>query len=224
MKAVVLLSGGVDSTTLLYDVVKKIGKEDVFAISFNYGQKHSKEIMCARQTCEYLGVSHKIGFVDVLGELAPSSLTRENEKIPEGNYQEESMKSTVVPNRNMVLLSLCASYAIGIGATELYYGAHGGDHAIYPDCREEFVSSMKKVLKICDWNKVNLHAPYLKLDKAMIVKKGIKLGVDFSNTWTCYQGKEKACGVCGSCNERLAAFKLNNVVDPIKYQQVGEQG
>lgn len=216
-KVVLLLSGGMDSTTLLYDLLNE-GKE-VHCISFNYGQKHSIELECAQKTCNKLGVTHKIVELDCLGDLAPSALTRSSQEIPLGDYREENMKQTVVPNRNMVLLSLCASYCIGLGIGKLYYGAHAGDHAIYPDCRPTFVRKMQSVLKICDWKPVDLIVPYLKLKKQNILSRGLKLNVDYSLTRTCYQSSELACGKCGSCSERLEAFAYNKEVDPIKYRR-----
>lgn len=218
MKAVIILSGGVDSTTLLYDLLRQT-KFKVHAISFNYGQRHAKELACARATCKKLGVSHKTVGLDCLNEVAPSALTRDDIAVPEGNYQDENMKITVVPNRNMVMLSLAISYAIGIGASKVFYGAHGGDHAIYPDCRDEFVQVMNQAARLCDWEKVEVNAPYLTWDKAAIVARGIKMGVDYSLTWTCYKGGALACGKCGSCVERLEAFAANGVVDPIKYEE-----
>jgi len=215
-KVVLILSGGMDSTTLLYDLLAQ--DKDVYAVSFDYGQKHKKELDCAKKTCENLGVEHKILSLDVLKEVAPSSLTREDWDVPEGHYTEESMKQTVVPNRNMVMLSLATAYAIGIDAKKVYYGAHAGDHAIYPDCRKEFVEAMRKAILLCDWNQVELIAPYLDLDKGDIALKGKQLGVDYSLTWTCYVGGEKACGKCGSCTERLEAFKKAGVKDPIEYE------
>jgi len=128
------------------------------------------------------------------------------------------MQSTVVPNRNMVLISLAASYAISQCIPKIFYGAHAGDHAIYPDCRPEFVSKMQDVLKCCDYIPVKLEAPYLNLTKGDILNIGLKLGVNYSHTWTCYNGKNKACGKCGSCVERLEAFDLNNAKDPINYE------
>jgi len=217
-KAVIILSGGMDSTTLLYDIVNQGYK--VFPLSFNYGQKHKRELECAKETCKRLNLEHKILDLSILGDIAPSALTRSKWEVPEGHYADENMKQTVVPNRNMVMLSLATTYAIGIGARDVFYGAHSGDHTIYPDCRPEFVNAMKKVISLSDWNKVNLHAPYLKLDKGDIVKRGIKLGVDYSLTWTCYKGEELACGKCGSCVERIEAFKKAGIKDPIKYQEV----
>ena len=219
-KAVVILSGGMDSTTLLYDVLAQ-GYE-VKALSFNYNQRHNIELEMAEKTCKQLGVEHKILDLSVLNEVAPSALTRKEISVPEGHYEDENMKQTVVPNRNMVLISLAASYAIGIKADVLFYGAHGGDHAIYPDCRPEFVEKMKSVVEIADWHKVTLEAPYLPLDKGDIAIKGKELGVDYSKTWTCYNpqiinGEYRACGKCGSCQERLEAFEKAGMKDPIEY-------
>ena len=221
-KAVVILSGGMDSTTLLYEVVKKEGNKNVFALSFNYGQNHTKELKGAITSCKKLNVNHKIVDVSFLGKelLFGSSLTTGADKIPEGHYEAENMKSTVVPNRNMILIALAAGYAISIGAINLYYGAHGGDHAIYPDCRPEFVLAMEEVLKLADWSELNLIVPYLYIDKGDIAIKGKELNVPYEDTWTCYKGGEKACGKCGACQERLEAFKKAHMVDPVEYEGV----
>lgn len=215
-KVVVVLSGGLDSTTLLYDIINQ--GFDVNAISFHYNQKHKIELSYAMKTTSLLGVVHKVLDLHILNEIAPSSLTRMNQKVPKGHYADESMKKTVVPNRNMVLLSLATSYAIGVNAKSIYYGAHSGDHAIYPDCRPEFIQRMQSVIKLCDWSLINLYAPYQDLDKGDIIKIGKKLNVDYSLTWTCYDPQGSlACGKCGSCTERLEAFKKADLIDPIKY-------
>lgn len=216
-KAVIIVSGGMDSVTLLHDIVKNKLHDKVYGISFFYAQRHSKELDCAFKNCEILNVDWREADLCVLGELAPSALTRKTE-MPHGHYAAENMKQTVVPNRNMVMLSLAVSYAIGIGARFVYYGAHAGDHAIYPDCRPRFIEAMQKVIAICDWNKVELRAPYINVNKNFILSKGLKLGVDYSITWTCYEGKEKACGKCGSCTERLEAFEKNGIKDPLEYE------
>lgn len=220
-KAVVILSGGMDSTTLLYDVLTQHASEEVTALSFNYGQNHAKELECAKATCEKLGVEHKIVDVSFLGKelLFGSSLTTGAENIPEGHYAAENMKSTAVPNRNMILISLAAGFAISLGAEHLYYGAHSGDHDIYPDCRPEFVEAMQNVLSLAGWNPIHLHAPYLNMDKGDIAIRGKELNVDYSLTWTCYKGGEKACGKCGSCTERLEAFEKAGIEDPIEYEE-----
>lgn len=215
-KAVIILSGGMDSTTLLYEM--KSHNFDVRALSFDYNQKHKRELELAKATCAKLDVPHKILNLGILNEIAPSALTRDDWQVPEGNYADENMKQTVVPNRNMVMLSLAGAYAIGEKAKYLCYGAHAGDHTIYPDCRPAFVDAIRKTLRLADWNSVELHAPYLMLDKGDIVKRGLKLGVDYKLTLTCYKGLEKACGKCGSCTERLEAFQKAGVEDPIEYE------
>ena len=214
MKAVLILSGGLDSTTLLYDLLDQ--GYDVSALTFDYHQKHKREIQCAMATCAKLRVPQKIVDISVLGDLAPSSLTRGEWDVPEGHYAEESMKQTVVPNRNMVFLSLAASYAIGIGAQELCYAAHAGDHAIYPDCRPVFVSAMETALHLCDWNDLTLRVPYVRMSKGDIVRKGLVLGVDYANTWSCYKGGARPCGKCGACTERREAFLEAGARDPLE--------
>jgi 7-cyano-7-deazaguanine synthase len=214
--AILILSGGMDSTTLLYDIIQQ--GYHVKCLSFNYGQKHNRELDYAIRTTTKLGIEHKILDLSILNEVAPSALTRKEIEMPEGHYTDESMKQTVVPNRNMVLLSLATSYAIGVGYDNIFYGAHAGDHAIYPDCRKEFVKAMQNVIMISDWNPIKLYAPYLNIDKGQILRKGIKLGVDYNLTWTCYNpSNDFACGKCGSCQERLEAFNDNKIEDPLKY-------
>jgi len=214
--AIVILSGGVDSTTLLYDMKKKLDK--VYAITFDYRQKHRREIECAKMTCAKLGVEHLVVDVSALNILAPSALTRDNITVPLGHYTAPSMKQTVVPNRNMVMIALATSYAISKKARYVCYGAHTGDSTIYPDCRSEFVSAMGAAILEADWHQVELLAPYLYYNKEDIVKAGRKLGVDYSLTWSCYKGGMIACGKCGTCIERLEAFRANGIEDPIEYE------
>lgn len=216
MRSVIIVSGGMDSVTLLHEVHSH--GDEIFAITFDYGQRHKKEIEYAKQNCDKLGIPHKTISLSILNDIAPSSLTRPETDVPEGEYDGENMKQTVVPNRNMVMLSLSASYAIGIGATRLYYGAHSGDHTIYPDCRPEFVKAISNTLLLCDWHPVELVVPYLHGNKETILKRGFELGVDYSQTWTCYNGREKACGKCGSCDERIAAFRALGKIDPVEYE------
>jgi 7-cyano-7-deazaguanine synthase len=215
-KTVIILSGGMDSTTLLYDLISQ-GSE-VTAITFDYGQRHRKEIESAKATCKSLNAPQKIISLPIFREIAYSSCLTGDDTVPEGHYAEESMRKTVVHNRNMVLLSIAAAYALNIEASTLFYGAHAGDHTIYPDCRPEFVAAMREAFLICDWNPLILKAPYLFLTKGEIVKRGTDLGVDYSLTWTCYKGGERACGKCGSCTERLEAFTTAGRKDPLEYE------
>lgn len=215
-KVVVIFSGGMDSFTVLNRAIKD-GKQ-VFPLTFDYGQRHVKEIECASAVCKELGVEHKVIDISAINQLLAGSSLTDDIEIPEGHYEEESMKSTVVPNRNMILISLAVGYAVSVGASQVYYGAHSGDHAIYPDCRPEFVEKMNDVCQIANYEPVEIFSPYLNVDKTAILTDGLKMGLDYSKTWTCYNGREKACGKCGACQERLEAFRDNNATDPILYE------
>lgn len=215
-KVVVVYSGGMDSFTVLNRAIND-GKQ-VFALSFDYGQRHSKELEFAANVCKELNVPHKVVDITAINQLLGGSSLTDDIEIPEGNYEEESMKSTVVPNRNMILISMAVGYAVSCGATKVYYGAHSGDHAIYPDCRPEFVEKMNDVCQIANYEAVEIFSPYLHDSKIDILTDGIKMGLDYGKSWTCYNGREKACGQCGACQERLEAFEKNNVVDPLPYE------
>lgn len=215
-KVVVIYSGGMDSYTVLNRAIAD-GKQ-VYALTFDYGQRHVKEIACAKTVCERLNISHKVIDITAINQLLAGSSLTDNIDIPEGHYEADNMKSTVVPNRNMILISLAVGYAVSVGAAQVYYGAHSGDHAIYPDCRPEFVEKMNDVCKIANYESVEIFSPYLTQDKIAILADGISMGLDYSQTWTCYNGREKACGKCGACQERLEAFHLNNKTDPIAYE------
>ena len=216
-KAVVIYSGGMDSFTILNKALKE-GYE-LYALTFNYGQRHSKEIEFAKDVCAELGINHRIIDITAINQLLQSSslTTSSSIDIPEGHYEAANMKSTVVPNRNMILLSLAIGYAVDIGASKVYYGAHSGDHAIYPDCRPDFVHAMNKVAKLANYEPVDIVTPYLNSSKTEILADGLSIGLDYGKTWTCYNGREKACGKCGSCIERLEAFAENNATDPLPY-------
>ncbi|GGC67415.1 7-cyano-7-deazaguanine synthase QueC [Marinobacter halophilus] len=213
---VVIYSGGMDSFTLL-NLARAQGR-NVHALSFNYGQRHVRELEAARSVCQAERIPHKVIDIRAMNEVMAGSSLTSDINIPEGHYQEDSMKSTVVPNRNMILLSLATGYAVTVGAQSVWYGAHGGDHAIYPDCRPEFVEKMDAVCRIANYEPVGIEAPFMDLDKGEILAEGLKLGLDYSQTWTCYNGREQACGVCGSCVERLEAFAVHGLEDPLSYE------
>ncbi len=218
-KVVVIYSGGMDSFTVLNKALS-LGHE-VYALSFNYGQKHSRELICAKKVCEAKGISHKLADITAISTLMQSSsLVSDDIDVPEGHYEAENMKSTVVPNRNMVLISLAIAYAVDIGAQSVWYGAHSGDHTIYPDCRPEFVEKMNQVSHLANFEVVDVFAPYLYQNKIDILRDGIEMGLDYGDSWTCYKGLEKACGLCGSCVERLEAFDTLGQVDPIEYSHL----
>lgn len=215
-KVVIIYSGGMDSYTVLNKALHE-GYE-AYPLTFDYGQRHKKEIDVARHVTQNLGLEHKVIDITAINQLLQGSSLTSDIDIPEGHYAEESMKSTVVPNRNMILLSLAIGYAVSIGASKVYYGAHSGDHAIYPDCRPEFVNKMNAVSQIANYEPVEIVSPYLHQSKIEILKDGLAMGLDYSQTWTCYNGREKACGRCGACQERLEAFAENGQVDPLEYE------
>ncbi len=214
---VVIYSGGMDSYTLLH--VARAQGLNVHALSFNYGQRHVRELESASAVCESLDIPHKVIDIRAMGEVMAGSALTSDVNVPEGHYEEDSMKATVVPNRNMILLSLATGYAVTVGAGAVWYGAHGGDHAIYPDCRPEFVEKMDAVCRVANYEPVAVEAPFMALDKGEILAEGLKLGLDYSQTWTCYNGRERACGRCGSCVERLEAFASHGVTDPLVYEE-----
>ena len=193
---VVIFSGGMDSYTLLNRALKN--DLQVSAVTFNYGQRHAKEIEYAISACIELNVPHKVIDITTISELLQGSSLTSNIDIPEGHYADETMRSTIVPNRNMILLSLAVGYAVSIGARKVFYGAHSGDHAIYPDCRPEFVEKMNNVCAIANYEPVEVVTPYLNYDKGEIVKDGLLMRLDYTKTWSCYNGKKMACGKCGA--------------------------
>lgn len=219
-KTVIILSGGMDSTTLAYDLKSK--GHDLFALSFNYGQKHARELLKATITCEKLGIDHRVISLGDIGTLINnSSLTDTSVEVPIGHYAAENMKSTVVPNRNMIMLALAAGYAINIGATGVAYAAHAGDHTIYPDCRPEFASAMLTSLALCHFTPIELIAPYMFINKNDIAVIGRDLGVPYEDTWTCYVGGVDPCGECGACQERKEAFEFAGIPDPLYCKTFG---
>lgn len=216
-RTVLVFSGGLDSTVLLHHLLAE--GHEVLALSVHYGQRHARELDAAAAIARRAGVRHEIADLRaVSGLLAGSSLTSADIAVPEGHYQEESMKATVVPNRNMILLALAAGWAISQKAGAIAYAAHGGDHAIYPDCRPEFADAMRHAIGLADWHRVELLRPFVTLTKAEIVRRGVALGAPLAATWSCYQGRARHCGRCGTCVERREAFELAGVPDPTDYE------
>ena len=214
--AVVIYSGGMDSYTVLHRALRE--GHDVHALSFHNGQRHARELDVARQVCSDLGVSHRIVDIRAIHQLiGNSALTDSDRAMPKADYAEDNLADTVVPNRNMILLSLAIGHAVNIGAPICFYGAHGGDHVLYPDCRPAFVERMNDVAAIANFEAVRIEAPYLHSNKAQILADGIEMGLDYAQTWTCYLGEATACGECGSCRERLAAFASQGKTDPLPY-------
>lgn len=214
MKTILILSGGMDSATLLYDLLAH--GDSVEAIGVNYKQRHGKELACAADLCNGLGVQFDL--LDLSGLsvfLTGSSQSDPNVPVPFGKYDEPSMKLTVVPNRNMFMLAAAGGVAIARKADRLAYGAHAGDHTIYPDCRPEFVDAMGRAFGLCDWHTLSLHAPYIDMTKGDICKRGAELAVPYEKTWTCYVGGDRPCGKCGSCTERAEAFEFAGIPDPL---------
>lgn len=215
MKTVLIYSGGLDSTVLLYHLRSQ--GADVHALSVDYGQRHRKELVFASALCQELGVEHQVANLQGITHLIGNSSQTGDIEVPEGHYAEESMKLTVVPNRNMIMLSVAAGWAINLKADSVVYGAHNGDHAIYPDCRAEFADAIAGCIKLADWHPVGLLRPFIEMSKAQVVALGAELGVPFEKTWSCYKGGAKHCGKCGTCVERVEAFQLAGVPDPTEY-------
>ncbi len=215
-KTVIILSGGMDSAVLMYDLLGQ-GFE-VHALSFDYGQRHAKELGHAANLCEACNVPHHVVDVSGLKALLPgSSQTDDSIPVPKGHYEDENMKLTVVPNRNMIMLSIAMGHALAIGAESVCFAAHAGDHAIYPDCRPEFVAALSRVGALCHFTPVAVLAPYLDMDKGDIALQGSLLKVPFEKTWTCYVGGAHHCGKCGACQERREAFLKHKIPDPTIY-------
>jgi len=214
-KVVVIYSGGMDSYTVLRQA--SMQGYAVYPVAFDYGQRHNKELILAKNVCDKYAYPFKSVDVSNINQLIKGSALTDDIDVPEGHYEEESMKQTVVPNRNMIMLSMAVGYAVSIGAEAVYFGAHSGDHAIYPDCRTAFVEAMNAVCQIANYEAIEVRAPFLAKTKIDILRAGLDLGLDYSETWTCYKGLEKACGRCGSCQERLEAFAANGIKDPIDY-------
>lgn len=223
MKAMVLFSGGVDSTTCLGMAVDKYGAEEVLALSVSYGQKHQKEVEAARKIAAYYGVAWKqLDLSVIFADSNCSLLSGSTQEIPKETYAEQlqetngSPVSTYVPFRNGLFLASAASMALSNGCEVIYYGAHSDDAAgnAYPDCSDAFNEAMNRAIYLGSGEQLRIEAPFVKWTKADVVKKGLELGVPYALTWSCYEGGEKPCGVCGTCRDRAAAFAANGVPDP----------
>ena len=218
--SVVLLSGGLDSVTALYHAMSM--SKVIGCVSFDYGSKHNaREIPFAAWHCDQCGVPHEIIEIDFINRLFKSDLLQSGGQIPDGHYEELTMKQTVVPFRNGIMLAIAAGYAESLDADELVIAAHSGDHAIYPDCREEFMRSMGDAIRLGTYAGIQLVRPFINMTKADIAKRAGELGVDYSKTWSCYKGGEIHCGKCGTCVERREAFILSGVPDPTPYIYIG---
>ena len=213
MRAVLVYSGGLDSTTLLYEYKDSIA----LAVSFDYGSKHNKrELEYAAINCKRLGVRHLVIPLEFMGKYFKSDLLIGGGDIPEGSYADENMKSTVVPFRNGIMLSIAAGLAESYELDTIMLANHSGDHAIYPDCRPEFIEGMAAAVEAGTYNGVKVVSPYCNMTKRDIALRGRELGVDFSLTYSCYKGGEKHCGKCGTCVERKEALEG---FDPTEYSE-----
>lgn len=217
MKVVVLCSGGMDSVTALHWAR---WRHDVrVALSFDYGAKHNhREIPLAAAQARIVGVPHRVIPLDFIGKLFASDLLKTGGEIPEGHYADANMQRTVVPFRNGIMLAAATGLAESVGAEAVVIAAHTGDHAIYPDCREDFMAAMGGAMRHGTYAGVHLLRPFIALTKGGIVTEGARLGVDFAQTWSCYKGGATHCGKCGTCVERREAFIEAGVVDPTVYE------
>jgi 7-cyano-7-deazaguanine synthase len=214
--AVLILSGGMDSVTMLYEYRDRIA----LAVSFDYGSNHNaREIPFARLHCERLGIEHITIPLEFMGQYFHSSLLEGAEAIPEGSYADSNMKSTVVPFRNGIMLSVAVGLAESRGLQFVMMANHGGDHTIYPDCRPEFVDAFDQAAKAGTYVGIRLLSPYTALTKADIAARGHQLGIDYAETWSCYKGGERHCGRCGTCIERREALAAAGITDTTEYEE-----
>lgn len=212
--AAIIYSGGLDSTTLLYEYKSRIA----LAISFHYGSNHNdREIECARYHCARLGIEHLVIPLAFIKEHIASALTSGPDAIPDGNYDAQGMHATVVPFRNGIMLAVACGIAESRGLSHILIANHGGDHHIYPDCRPQFVEAMDSAMRAGTYAGISLLAPYTHIDKAEIVRRGAALGIDYAHTYSCYRGTAHHCGTCGTCIERRQAFALAGLDDPTSY-------
>lgn len=214
--ALIVVSGGMDSITLLNEFKEEIA----LAVTFDYGSNHArKEIAFAKLHCERLGVKHIIIPLDFIHQYFKSSLLEGADAIPEGHYEDENMKSTVVPFRNGIMLAIACGLAESNGLHRVMIANHAGDHAIYPDCRRDFILAMDEAMTKGTYERVEIFAPYTSISKTDIARRGKKIGLDYAETWSCYKGGEKHCGKCGTCVERREALRDAGIEDNTEYEQ-----
>jgi len=214
--ALIVVSGGMDSTTMLYEYKDEIA----LAVTFDYGANHGpREIPLARMHCERLGIEHVVIRMDFMQRYFQSSLLSGAADIPEGHYDDENMRSTVVPFRNGIMLAIACGLAESRGLKRLMLANHAGDHAIYPDCRPGFVEAMSQATQEGTYDRIRIDAPYTHLTKGQIAARGKRLGLNYAETWSCYKGGEKHCGRCGTCVERKEALAEAGIDDPTEYEQ-----
>ncbi|MEW6144841.1 MAG: 7-cyano-7-deazaguanine synthase QueC [Thermodesulfobacteriota bacterium] len=221
-KAVIILSGGIDSTTLVYSSIEQ--GYTVECLTILYGQRHGREADSARRVTEALGVPHRIVDLSPLGQVLSGSALTDGRidvpEVPETAEHYDTLKATIVPNRNAIFLSIAVGYAVSIRADNVFFGAHYSDRGVYPDCREEFVEAFQASERLATGEPdLNILAPFVGMEKADIVRLGDRLGVPFGETWSCYKGGSVHCGVCSSCRERKRAFLEAGVPDPTVYER-----
>ena len=214
--SVIIVSGGMDSITLLYDMKDRIA----MGVSFDYGSNHNaREIPYAEMHCKRLGIKHITIKLDFMHQYFKSSLLEGADAIPEGHYDDENMKSTVVPFRNGIMLAIATGLAESNGLKNVMLANHAGDHAIYPDCRPEFVEAMGRATEAGTYDGIRVLAPYTNITKTDIARRGKELGIDYTETWSCYKGGQKHCGKCGTCTERREALAEAGIEDHTEYEE-----
>ena len=212
--SIIILSGGMDSVTLLHHYKHRIA----LAVTFDYGSNHNKrETACAALHCRQLGIEHMVIPLDFMGRYFKSSLLEGADAIPEGHYDEDNMKSTVVPFRNGIMLSIACGLAETRGLSKVMIANHAGDHSIYPDCRPDFIEAMSAAMTSGTYASISIEAPYTLLSKTQIALEGKRLGIDYSTTYSCYKGGPRHCGKCGTCQERMEALRDAGIDDPTEY-------
>ncbi|MDD7047457.1 MAG: 7-cyano-7-deazaguanine synthase QueC [Prevotella sp.] len=214
--SLIVVSGGMDSITLLYDMKDRIA----MGVSFDYGSNHNaREIPYAEMHCKRLGIKHITIKLDFMHQYFKSSLLEGADAIPEGHYDDENMKSTVVPFRNGIMLAIATGLAESNGLKNVMLANHAGDHAIYPDCRPEFVEAMGRATEAGTYDGIRVLAPYTNITKTDIARRGKELGIDYTETWSCYKGGQKHCGKCGTCTERREALAEAGIEDHTEYEE-----